>query len=349
MFFVIFAIEGVLDFEQDIMIYVNKLIKNQYKQQNQIITLKNSLKTLFKMQKDDRQNVLTHETTDLKLDSVVEDAKKRILEVGDKNGFFVEKRLTLLKELTEFKFGRYLLINRGLTGYYTRYINLYPKRKHEYNITHPLEEFILNSPGIVASQQRFDICQKLLKEHITDGMTVCSLPCGLMDDLLTLNLPNTTNVNFVGIDIDKESTNSAADDAKKLNLEKICTFYTMDAWEMKFKKEFDIVTSNMLVQYVNEDEKIKEFYKLIYESLKNNGILIISCLLPMSVVDWRKTKYKNEDVIKISAIFYDICQVKWSNFIMTETMIQQLKNVGFSSFEIHYDEIKRFPTILAKK
>ena len=148
------------------------------------LILNNSIKTLFKMQKnsnEDIKNILTHETNEVNLDDIVEDTKNRLIQMGDKDGVTVQERLSLLKQLTEFKFGRYLLINRGLTGYWTRYINLYPKRKHEYNVTHQLEKFILEgAPGIIASQQRFDVFQNLLKENIADNMKICSLPCGLM-------------------------------------------------------------------------------------------------------------------------------------------------------------------------
>ena len=328
----------------------HKLIKNLKAK----VTLSNSFhKTVFKMQSNNGEttNVLTHETNNrVSLDEAVENAKKRIYQLGDKDGITIEERLSLLKQLTEFEFGRYLLINRGLTGYWTRYINLYPKRKHEYNVTHPLEKFILErSPGIVASQQRFDVCQRLLTENIKDNMKVCSLPCGLMDDLLTLEIANRNNVKFVGIDIDENSVKTATEFAKSLNLENKCIFYIMDAWKMEFKQEFDILTSNMLVQYVEDEALIVKFYKLVFDALKNDGVLIISCLLSPSSVDWTQTKCDMKDVKLSTAVFYDICQVKWSNYILREKMIQQLKDVGFKTVDTYYDEIKRFPTLLAKK
>jgi ubiquinone/menaquinone biosynthesis C-methylase UbiE len=211
-------------------------------------------------------------------------------------------------------------------------------------------KFLLErAPGIIASQQRFDIFQNLLKENIKENMKVCSLPCGLMDDLLTLEIPNINNVEFIGIDIDENSVSTAKAYAKSLNLDKICNFYVMDAWKMDFIKEFDIVTSNMLVQYVSDEDAIMKFYKLVFNSLKNDGIFIISCLLPMSAVDWSKSKYDMKDVKLSAVVFYDIIQAKWTQFILREKMIKQLIETGFKTFETYYDEIKRFPSLLAKK
>jgi ubiquinone/menaquinone biosynthesis C-methylase UbiE len=325
----------------------HKLIKSF----NNNLILNNTIKTSCKMQtKGDFKNILTHETNEVNLDDIVESIKQRLIQMGYKDGITVQERLNLLKQLTEFEFGRYLLINRGLTGYWTRYINLYQKRKHEYNVTHPLERFLLErAPGIIASQQRFDIFQNLLKENIKDNMKVCSLPCGLMDDLLTLEISNRKNVEFIGIDIDENSVSTAKAYAKSLNLDKMCNFYVMDAWKMDFIKEFDIVTSNMLVQYVSDEDSIMKFYKLVFNSLKNDGIFIISCLLPMSAVDWSKSKYDMKDVKLSAVVFYDIIQAKWTQFILREKMIQQLIETGFKTVETYYDEIKRFPSLLAKK
>lgn len=313
--------------------------------------LNKNFKNLFSIKMSDLNDaVLTHATKKINLDEIVLNARKRIIEGGDRDELKVEELLNVLDNLTKFEFGRNLLINRGLTGYWTRYINLYPKLKHEYNIVNEIEKFILErSPGICASQQRFEIFQVLLAKHIKDEMKICSLPCGLMDDLLTLEISNTPNIRFVGIDIDEDSTKQAYETAKNKNIDGMCTFHTLDAWKIDIKNEFDIVTSNMLVQYCKSDEAIQKFYKIVYDSLKLNGILIIGCLLDPKTIDWSKTSYTSKEVKMSSFIFYEICQVNWTNYQSVDKMTHDLKNSGFKTIDVYYDKCKRFPTLLARK
>src|SRR5438105_15833464 len=110
--------------------------------------------------------------------------------------------LQILEDLSEFEFGRYLIKNQGaLSSYWTWYVI---SGFRQYEITSPLEKFILEkSPAILATRERFGIFQKLLKKYITSNDVVCSIPCGTMADLLTLDLPETIqDIKFVGIDID---------------------------------------------------------------------------------------------------------------------------------------------------
>ncbi|CEO17198.1 hypothetical protein RMONA_04060 [Rickettsia monacensis] len=52
---------------------------------------------------------------------------------------------------------------------------------------YPLEIWILyHAPSIKATQERFKIFQKILQDKLEDGMQFISVPCGTMDDLLTL-------------------------------------------------------------------------------------------------------------------------------------------------------------------
>jgi ubiquinone/menaquinone biosynthesis C-methylase UbiE len=293
----------------------------------------------------ENKNILTHETIEYNFEEVVENYRKKIVKRGEKEGASVEELLNILNEMTQFEFGRNLLINRGANGYMTRYISLYQKRKHEYDIKNPLEKLILESPLTIAYQQRFDVCQNLLKKlMIKDEMTVCSLPCGLMDDLLTLNLPKEKNYKFVGIDIDQDSTNGAFENAKELNLDHKCKFYTMDAWKIEFENEFDILTSNGLIQYVKDQNDVIKFYRLVYNSLKIPGFFIISSYKAPNTFD---NSFKSLNALQVFS--KEILDARFSNFPSEEEIIKDLKFIGFDEFQVFYDEMKMCPTILAIK
>ncbi|MDR3491732.1 MAG: hypothetical protein P4M12_06775, partial [Gammaproteobacteria bacterium] len=117
-----------------------------------------------------------------------------------------EKRdafLKTLEELSEFELGRFLIKNKGaLSGYWTWYIIL---GFNNHQVTSTLEKFILEkAPIILATRERFGIFQPLLTKHMTSNSVVCSIPCGMMADLLTLQLPeNIKEIRFVGIDLDE--------------------------------------------------------------------------------------------------------------------------------------------------
>ena len=72
----------------------------------------------------------------------------------------LDDELELLHQLNEFELGRFLLSHRGLNGYWTAYIILHAKLQKE---LHPLEDWLIHcAPGILATQERFEIFQEKL-------------------------------------------------------------------------------------------------------------------------------------------------------------------------------------------
>lgn len=187
--------------------------------------------------------------------------------------------LDTLEELSKFELGRFLIKNKSLSGYWTWYIILGFKN---YPITSPLERFLVEkAPTILATQQRFVIFQSLLTQHIQSHSVVCSLPCGMMADLLTLNLPeHVSEIRLVGIDLDAAVFDLAKALAKQLNVRNKYEFFKKDAWDLNIEKEFDIITSNGLNIYEKDDSKVVALYRGMYRALKDHGHLICSALTP---------------------------------------------------------------------
>ena len=105
--------------------------------------------------------------------------------------------LRLRSALGQFELGRFLLDNRGLNGYWTSYVLLFPDRGRQTNLSSDgtplseLETWLLNRcPIILATQERFRIAQMVTQQQLRAGMSLASLPCGLMDDLLSLDYTN---------------------------------------------------------------------------------------------------------------------------------------------------------------
>lgn len=252
----------------------------------------------------------------------------------------------LLRQLSEFELGRFLLDNKGLNGYWTAYIILYgPKLTN----LPELEYWLLHrSPAIKATQERFMIFRQQLQARIHDNMKIASIPCGLMDDLL--GLENTDNIALVGIDLDQQSLKEAAKNAKKYNRNNV-EFRHEDAWNLSTTNEFDIIVSNGLNIYQPDNKKVIELYRQFYNALKPGSILITSFLTspPALSKDSTWKNYNQDDALKQKAIFSDIIQTRWQSFRTEAETKNQLEHAGFKIEEVIYDSQGMFPTIIARK
>jgi SAM-dependent methyltransferase len=257
----------------------------------------------------------------------------------------------ILNQLAEFELGRFLIKNKSLSGYWTWYIIQGFKN---YNISSPLEKFILEkAPTVIATQQRFAIFQTLLKSYIQSGDKVCSIPCGMMADLLTLDLTDQIeNIHFVGIDLDASVFDEARRLVKKLQAGASYEFIQKDAWDLSTENEFNIITTNGLNIYEPDDSRVVELYRSLYHALKANGRLICSALtLPptMKESEWDMEKINKNDLSFAVTLFKSILGATWSNFRSSAKTCEQLASAGFKNIEIHWDSQKMFPTFSAQK
>lgn len=273
---------------------------------------------------------------------------RKDLEKKENRSLSLSEEVALLEQLSEFELGRFLLVNKGLNGYWTSYIILHGPQQEN---LHPLEEWILHhAPTVKATQERFRIFQKVLQENLKDNITITSVPCGLMDDLLTLNYANAKNIRLVGIDLDKKSLDLAQEQAKLINLSNV-EFVQNNAWEINYKEDFDIITSNGLNIYEPDDNKVIVLYKQFYKALKPEGILIISFLTPPPALS-KESTWKNidsQDALKQKAIFTDIIGATWQSFRTEAKTRTQLEAAGFQVLDIIYDSQGIFPTVVARK
>lgn len=289
---------------------------------------------------------LTHETSDkIALEDIFSECQiisQRLSQDGSIDEPTKEQLLTYLKQLTEFELGRFFIKNQGaLSGHWTYYIIL---GFTESPSLHPLEEAIITTaPSVLATRQRFHIFQSLLQKNIQSNTVTCSIPCGVMADLLTLDLPETVNnVRFVGIDLDQISLDLAQEMAKTKGKNQFCRFFRENAWDLaaNHPAEFDVITTNGLNIYEADDDKVTDLYSTLCTALKPGGKLIGSALsLPQ---EWDMSKINVDDLNLQRAIFKHILQATWSHFRSVEQTTQQLKTAGFESVEIHWDDAHMF-------
>jgi 2-polyprenyl-3-methyl-5-hydroxy-6-metoxy-1,4-benzoquinol methylase len=291
------------------------------------------------------QSLLTHSADNYEIDLSL---YQQALEAKNNLTLPLADEIELLHQLAEFELGLFLLKNKGLNGYWTSYIILHGM--HKENLS-PLESWVMNScPSVIATRERFHIFQQELQQHLRSNMSVASIPCGTMDDTLTLNYDNITNVSLTGIDLDPVSLELAKISAISHGITS-ANFMHKDAWHLEQESQYDIITSNGLNIYQPDDSKVVELYRQFHKSLKTDGILITSFLTPppMLSTDSTWSNFNISDVLKQKAIFTDIIGVSWQAFRTEAQTTEQLNKAGFDVIKVIYDSQGMFPTAIAKK
>ena len=314
--------------------------------------------TLSKTTAIEQQNLLSHTLLTDNVDLAIGAIADRIKQQGDKPYATVKKQLDLLKQLSQFEFGRFLLLHRGINGYWTHYMLTYPwmaQKNHPAKKLSSLEAFLLEkAPSIVATQQRFDIFLQENQKEVKNGAKLACIPCGMMGELLYLNFENIDTIQLIGLDYDPNTLNDAKSLAAKQNRLPMVKLHQGDAWKMTFNNEFDLISSNGLNIYEPDDERVTQLYQVFYNALKPGGKLVASFLTPPPSAlpdpcEWDITAINQADLLKQKIIFVDILEAKWQCFRTSAQTQLQLESVGFEGIEFIYDRAKLFPTVVAYK
>lgn len=260
-----------------------------------------------------------------------------------------DEKLRIFDELTAFPLGRFLLKNRGLNGYWTSFVILHGPRKSDKT---PLEEWVVTrAPVVRATQERFSIFQNEVQKRLKPNMKLASVPCGVMDDFLTLDYKDSPGVQILGIDLDQESLDLAKENAQNQGLLRQCRFVKENAWALQHENEFDLIVSNGLNIYEKDDHKVAELYRNFAKALKPGGMLITSFLTPPPAFSedspWQDVDMA--DLKKQKDILSEVVQVAWQTFRSEPQTIQQLEEAGLHVIDVRYDRQKMFPTIVAEK
>ncbi|MGR8981384.1 MAG: class I SAM-dependent methyltransferase [Gammaproteobacteria bacterium] len=296
-------------------------------------------------------NSVTH-TNNVSLEKRISHIQARI-KARTAASFDMADALQVLTQLQAFPLGQHLLMHGSLDGFWTKYcvadqaINRKTVSSHKFC---QLEDFILNqAPTMRATQERFDIFRQVTQPLISDSITAASIPCGLMDDLLSLDYSKAPNARRVGLDVDPNAVKGALANATAYGL--TAEAYLADAWDLfAYSKQFDLVTSNGLNIYLPDPKKETALYRSFASILKPGGYLITSFLTPPPDLD-RNSPWQIMDpaaALKQKLIFIDVLEVKWQVF-RTESQIRKtLASVGFKVRNVIYDHQKLFPTVLAQ-
>lgn len=253
--------------------------------------------------------------------------------------------------LQQFDLGRFLLSNLGLNGFWTSYVLLHPELGRRTGFSSDgrplsqLESWLLDRcPILLATQERFRIFRRITQALLRDGMRLASLPCGLMDDLLSLDYAALRGISLCGIDLDPQSLDHARQNAARLPHTVTVEFVQSDAWQLPQRRALDFVTSNGLNIYVADDDRCTDLYRSVAQSLRPDGQFLVSFITPPEA--WQP--YDAADLVRQRTLFAQALPARWQCFRTEATTRQQLQAAGFTIEAIEYDAQRMFPAVLAR-
>lgn len=259
---------------------------------------------------------------------------------------------TLQKELGGFQLGEFLIENLGLNGLWTSYVLMHPdrgrltKRSSDDTPLTELESWLLDRcPIFLATQERFRIFRNLTQPLLRPGMHLASLPCGLMDDLLTLDYSQTPGIVLTAVDLDPDTLRGAEENYRRLKPPVEVLFERRDAWQLGCSERWDLLTSNGLNIYVPDDDRCTEFYRNVAEALKPGGVFVFSFITPPE--QWQS--HSSNDLDYQRFLFKEVVPVKWSCVRSEDKTREQLSSAGFEVVTVSYDTQRMFPAVVAKK
>jgi SAM-dependent methyltransferase len=296
-------------------------------------------------------NIITHRIDNYNVQEELEKVKARIL-----SGPEPDKKIKVFNQLCEFEYGRWMLINQGLNAYWANYLIYHDEIRKEKMIKEPmhsLEKTILNSPGVLSSKDRAKRNSTILQKLIKDNMTVASIPCAAMNDLLRLNLNGMDNIKLVGIDLDSAAIDLAKENSVKFKKETFCTFKLADAFDLNIENEFDVLHSTGLNMYAKTESELLKLYTNFYKAVKPGGYLVVtSNVAPKDEngsFTWSVGLMEMASLPEQVLIFFDVIQIRQGMYCTKDQIISQLKTVGFTDIQVDFDSRKMFLCFTAKK
>ncbi|CAD7738266.1 hypothetical protein LMG31886_27350 [Xanthomonas hydrangeae] len=286
--------------------------------------------------------------------AVLASIKSRLRQTGDRSDAMVQRLIGLVDALWSIEFGRFLLRNRGLNAYWTHRMVTYRPDAQPYDSMSAMERHIFEkAPAALATRERFGIFRQQLQRLLRPGMTLASVPCGWMGELLMLDYRECPDVRLIGIDLDPQALEGALQLARQHGLEGQLSLRLEDAWTSGPGDEVDVLTSNGLNIYEPDDGRVIALYRAFFERLTPGGVLVASFLTPPPSIcaesPWKLENIDAEALTLQNQIFAEIVQARWASFRTHAHTRLQLESAGFTDIRFIDDAASIFPTVIAQK
>ena len=296
--------------------------------------------------------LISHGFEQADLDPIVR-LKTHVRLRGNTHNGSVDEQLRLIDELDSFSLGRWLLRNHGgLNAEWTDYLISSPPAPED--LSCELERFLVyGAPNVIASRERFGHYQRAMQAELPTANRVASVPCGCMADLLTLDYAKATDVEIVGLDLDREALRLADRLARKRGLTRNVRLRKTDAWKMRLGPEFDLITTNGLSIYEPSNARVAGLYERLAAGLVPGGLLVTSYMTAPPNVDpsspWDVQAIDFEALRLQTLIFKDLCEAPWANYRSHAVLKPIFEAAGLRIERTIWDTLRAFPTVLLRK
>ena len=304
---------------------------------------------------------LSHSGSELEtIEQTAKKARERINSHKKASAETKQYLCSLLDQLLEFPFGRFMLQNRGMDGFWSDYMIHHPRvgrktGKDESGRTLTrLEKVVLDKfPNIIATQERHEIFGKIIQDNMKNGASMASLPCGMMREFLERDFTGIDQIEMIGIDIDQRMLDGGEKLAKEYGVADKVKFTREDAWELPFEDEFSLLASSGLSIYEPSDDKVVDLYRQFYKSLRPDGVLVTSFMnfppLPGRADQWEVSGL-DQEILQIQGdLFVKVIGANFTAYRSKDTVREQLEEAGFSNIQFFFDTYHLFPTVTAEK
>ncbi|KQR18114.1 MULTISPECIES: SAM-dependent methyltransferase [Xanthomonas] len=302
-----------------------------------------------------RAGLISHAGDTLQDDAtLLASIRSRLRQDASRSAAEVERLLQLVDALWAMELGRFLLRNRGLNAEWTHRLVTYEAGTLPQDTTPALEyEIFEKTPAVLATRERFGIFRAQLQALLRPGMTIASVPCGWMGDVLSLDYRQCPDVRLIGIDLDPQALDGALQLARRYGLEQQLSLRLEDAWAQGDADSADVVTSNGLNLYEPDDARVVALYRAFFNRLRPGGTLVASFLTPPPSLcaesTWKLALIDQASLVLQSQVFIDIVQARWASFRTHAQTRAQLESAGFASVRFIDDRASIFPTVIAQK
>ncbi|MEN9846793.1 MAG: hypothetical protein RIS36_1940 [Pseudomonadota bacterium] len=174
---------------------------------------------------------------------------------------------------------------------------------------------------------------------------MASIPSGLMDDLLTLEYSQFEDVTLTAVDLDPASLAHARANCERLGTPVQVEFEQRDAWDLGSPGRWDLVTSNGLNIYIDDDVRCVDFYRSIAAALRPHGFFIMSFITRPET--WQPSDVRDLELQRY--LFREVLPVKWQCVRDENLTRAQLSEAGFEVLQVEYDQQRMFPSVVARK
>lgn len=298
--------------------------------------------------------LLSHSEDPIDVGRAIAAARERVLSAGE--GYPAQQLLLAdLDEWSQCELGRWMLVHGGWDGRWTRYCVDHATGSTTGNSV--LDFFLNESPGILATRERFGIFSDVLERMVGPGTVLLSVPCGLADDVLRLPSAGLAG-EIICADLDPASLAGAAENAAALGLAATSTMLLADAWDLAAGQVVtgprsataalhggvDVLTSNGLNSYVPEDDRVVALYASFRGALRRGGSLVVSAVSTPEEWDFADVPGPTQERLRGLSL---INNEQWANFRSVATTTAQLGEAGFEVTAVHPDKRGIFPTFEA--